>query len=59
LGQNQVHVEYSIHVDPGGALPAWLVNIFATDAPMKIFKSLKVQLTKPDNKNTVFAFVKN
>lgn len=59
LGQNQVHVEYSIHVDPGGALPAWLVNIFATDAPMKIFKSLKVQLTKPDYKNTVFAFVKN
>jgi ribosome-associated toxin RatA of RatAB toxin-antitoxin module len=59
MGQNQVHVEYSIHVDPGGALPAWLVNIFATDAPMKIFKSLKVQLTKPDYKNTVFAFVKN
>ncbi|MEP6613640.1 MAG: START domain-containing protein [Mucilaginibacter sp.] len=59
LGQNQVHVEYSIHVDPGGALPAWLVNIFATDAPMKIFKSLKVQLTKPDYKNTVFAFAKN
>jgi len=59
LASNQVHVEYSIHVDPGGALPSWLVNIFATDAPVKIFKSLKVQLTKPDYKNTVFAFVKN
>ena len=59
LGQNQVHVEYSIHVDPGGALPAWLVNIFATDAPMKIFKSLKTQLAKPNYKNTVFAFAKN
>lgn len=59
LGQNQVHVQYSIHVDPGGALPAWLINLFATDAPVKIFKSLKVQLAKPDYKNTVFAFVKN
>jgi hypothetical protein len=59
LGADQVHVEYSIHVDPGGALPAWLVNIFATDAPLKIFENLKVQLQKPVYKNTTLAFVEN
>lgn len=58
-GANQVHVQYSIHVDPGGSLPAWLVNIFATDAPLKIFENLKVQLLKPAYKNTTFAFVEN
>jgi ribosome-associated toxin RatA of RatAB toxin-antitoxin module len=59
IGQDQLHVEYSIHVDPGGSLPAWLVNIFATDAPLQIFGSLKTQLQKPVYKNTTYAFVAN
>jgi hypothetical protein len=58
-GANKIKVEYSIHVDPGGSLPAWLVNIFATDAPLKIFEALKVQLEKPVYKNSVFAFAEN
>jgi hypothetical protein len=59
LGTDQVHVEYSIHVDPGGSLPAWLVNIFATDAPLQIFKNLKIQLQKPAYKNTALVFAEN
>ncbi|HEY9000892.1 MAG TPA: START domain-containing protein [Mucilaginibacter sp.] len=59
IGTSQVHVQYSIHVDPGGSLPAWLVNIFATDAPLKIFENLKVQLQKPAYKNTTLASVEN
>ncbi|MHB8205980.1 START domain-containing protein [Mucilaginibacter sp.] len=59
LGPDQLHVEYSIHVDPGGALPAWLVNIFGTEAPLQIFRSLKTQLQKSTYKNTVLAFVAN
>ncbi|MDB5141589.1 MAG: hypothetical protein JWQ66_302 [Mucilaginibacter sp.] len=59
LGPDQVNVEYSIHVDPGGALPSWLVNMFATEAPLKIFQSLKMQLQKSAYKNVAFAFVEN
>lgn len=59
VSASQVHVQYMIHTDPGGAIPAWLVNIFATDAPLKIFESLKVQLQKPAYKNTTLAFVAN
>jgi len=59
LGPDQINVEYSIHVDPGGTLPAWLVNIFATDAPLQIFRSLKKQLQKPAYKNIALAFVEN
>jgi hypothetical protein len=58
-GPDQLHVEYSIHVDPGGSLPSWLVNMFATDAPLQIFRSLKTQLQKPVYKNTTYAFVAN
>ena len=59
LGPDQVNVEYSIHVDPGGALPSWLVNMFATEAPLKIFESLRMQLQKSAYKNIAFAFVEN
>jgi hypothetical protein len=59
LGPDQINVEYSIHVDPGGTLPAWLVNIFATQAPLQIFRSLRMQLQKPAYKNIALAFVEN
>jgi len=54
IGANRVRVEYSIHVDPGGSLPSWLVNMFATDAPVQIFKHLRTELQKPGYKNTAF-----
>jgi hypothetical protein len=59
LGRDQIEVEYTIHVDPGGSLPAWLVNVFATKGPLKIFRSLKLELQKPAYRNTSIAYVEN
>lgn len=56
-GPEQVKVEYTIHTDPGGSLPSWLVNMFATEGPLQIFRSLKIQLQKPAYKNSVLAAV--
>ncbi|MGZ3752942.1 MAG: START domain-containing protein [Mucilaginibacter sp.] len=58
-GNDHVKVEYSIHVDPGGDLPSWLVNMFATEGPMQIFRNLKLELQKPSYKNIYVAFVEN
>jgi len=55
LGRDQIKVEYTIHVDPVGALPSWLVNMFATEAPLQIFRSMKRQLQKPVYRNTLVA----
>jgi hypothetical protein len=55
----QVKIVYTLHVDPGGALPAWLVNMFATEGPMQIFKNLKTELQKPAYKNAVLPFITN
>jgi hypothetical protein len=43
-GNNKARVEYSIHVDPAGSLPAWIVNMFSVEAPMEIFENLRKQL---------------
>ncbi len=56
-GADQIKVEYSIHVNPGGSLPSWLVNMFATEGPMKIFRNIKTQLQKPAYKNNMLASV--
>lgn len=51
IGLNHVKVEYALHVEPGGELPAWMVNMFATEGPLQLFKNMKKQLLKPEYKN--------
>ncbi|HWZ04977.1 MAG TPA: START domain-containing protein [Mucilaginibacter sp.] len=59
VGSDKIKVEYTIHVDPAGSLPSWLVNMFATEGPVKIFKGIRSQLQKPVYRNTDLAFVVN
>jgi hypothetical protein len=47
VSKDRVRVEYTLNMDPGGNIPAWLVNMFATKGPYESFRKLKVQLTKP------------
>lgn len=58
-GNNQIKVQYTLQVDPGGSVPAWLTNLFATDGPLQSFKSLRKQLDKPAYKNAELAFIKD
>jgi hypothetical protein len=58
-GNGRVNVEYCIHLDPGGTLPSWLINMFATQGPMNIFRNIKVELQKPAYRNTEMAFAVN
>ncbi|QHS57477.1 lipid-binding protein [Mucilaginibacter sp. 14171R-50] len=59
LNKNEVKVEYTIQLDPGGSIPAWLVNMFASEGPTQSFKKLKLQLNKPAYKNAHVLFIKN
>jgi hypothetical protein len=56
--KDEVKVEYTLQVDPAGAIPAWLVNLVSSEGPMQSFKALKQQLKKPVYKNTL-AYIKN
>ena len=59
VANNRIKVEYTLHVDPGGSLPTWLVNLFATDGPLHIFKQLKLQLQKSEYKDVELSFIRN
>jgi len=58
-GYDQIKVEYTLHVEPGGNIPGWMVNMFATEGPLQIFKKLKLQLEKPAYKNAELPFIEN
>jgi len=58
-GSGQVKVEYSLHVDPGGNIPSWLVNMFAAEGPVQEFKKLRIQVQKAAYKNMNFTFIDN
>lgn len=41
LGDNQTHVEYQMHTDPKGALPASLVNSMLVDTPFNTLAAMR------------------
>lgn len=59
LQNGQVKIEYILEVNPGGAVPAWLINLFAGKGPFETFKKLREQVKKPVYRYTVLPFIKD
>lgn len=57
LSKNQVKIEYTLAVDPAGTIPAWLVNLVASQGPMETFKKLRTQLQKDEYKNKSLSYI--
>jgi len=50
-------IVFTLHVHPGGSIPAWLVNLFATRGPLETFRNLRTQVSKPKYKEASFLFL--
>jgi hypothetical protein len=44
--ENDLQVEYTLRIDPGGSVPAWLVNFAMAEGPYVSFRNLKKELEK-------------
>jgi len=57
LEDNKVEVEYSGLTNPGGLVPAWVINMVALDVPYKSLRNLQKILgqgkTKYDTELTI------
>ncbi|MEJ0101816.1 MAG: START domain-containing protein [Bacteroidota bacterium] len=42
-----IKVEYTLFTDPGGNVPAWLINMFITKGPLESFQKLREHIKKP------------
>jgi START domain len=56
-GNGNVHVDYYLKSDPGGSIPAWLVNLAADQGPMQTMVKFKDELKKEEYKFKKLAFV--
>jgi hypothetical protein len=57
IGKEKIKVEYILQVDPGGDLPAWLINSFSSKGLVETFKSLREWLKKPAYASARLSFI--
>jgi hypothetical protein len=57
LGNGIVKVDYYLNSDPGGNIPAWMVNLAADQGPLQTMVKFKEMLEKEKYKNRKLAFV--
>lgn len=57
-GYRQIKVSYTLQVDPGGALPAWLVNSLAANGPIESFRNMKRMLQKAPYRDAKLDFIR-
>ncbi len=59
MANNTLKVEYIAEADPGGAIPAWIANMFCDKGPYETFKKLDALLSSGAYKNARFDFIKD
>lgn len=59
LDAKRLRVEYRFAVDPGGGLPAWLVNSLAAQGPYDSFSKMEEVLTRPYYQGKTYGFLAN
>jgi hypothetical protein len=59
LTKGQLRVQYELHVDPGGQLPASIVNMFMYDGPYETFKKLPSRVSMNEYENQRFSFIRD
>lgn len=55
----RIRVEYQLKLDPGGSVPAWLINTFSVKGPYETFKNLREQIRQPKYKNAAVPFIRD
>ncbi|MEO8171969.1 MAG: START domain-containing protein [Sediminibacterium sp.] len=57
LANGRIKVEYILQVDPGGDLPAWIINSFSSKGVVETFKNLREWIKKPGYANARPSFI--
>ena len=57
LKEGKVDITYHLRVDPGGIIPAWLVNLTLTIGPYNTMLRLKKEVAEDKYKNARFPYI--
>lgn len=59
LNNARFKVEYRLQMDPGGSIPAWLLNLFISKGPFESFTKLKEEIQLPEYREAKFTFLQD
>jgi hypothetical protein len=59
LASNEIQIEYTLKINPGGGIPAWVVNMFIAKAPYESFHNLSKIIQEKRFQVQRFDFIKN
>jgi hypothetical protein len=45
LSKKTIHIDYILQLNPGGTLPAWMLNLFSIKGPLETFENIKQKMT--------------
>lgn len=57
LDKDHVQLEYDLMVDPGGSIPASLINYFARDAAVAVIKNMQKTVASPKYRDALLPFI--
>ncbi|MEO1261217.1 MAG: START domain-containing protein [Bacteroidota bacterium] len=57
IGNGKVNLVYTLSTDPGGSIPAWMINLAADQGPLLTMVKFKEEIEKEKYRNAKLAFV--
>ena len=57
ISSSHLEVSYLMQIDPGGSVPAWLINMVSAQAPYESFKNLKEKIHNMPSKKIEVPFI--
>jgi hypothetical protein len=58
LSEKQVQMTYRLHSDPGGSIPAWLVNLVVDNGPRNTVQGMREKLRESKYRDAKLAFLR-
>jgi hypothetical protein len=59
LNDKSIKINYYMGVNPGGSVPAWLINLFIANGPLESFTKLRERIKLAQYKQVHFSFIKD
>lgn len=59
ISENKINVRYVLDVNPGGEVPAWLVNMFAAGTPYNTYSNFRDQIIEQGENRQEVDFILN
>lgn len=59
VDSERINVRYVLDIDPGGEVPAWLINMFAANTPYNTYHNFRQQIIEQGDKRQEVNFIQN